>query len=127
MKKIILPVLAMAGAVIISGCSLYGNAPSASNDSSIPVPTPTTQNPAVVGNAINIQNFAFSPATLTIKKGEAVTWTNNDSAPHQIKSATVNSELMSKGQTFSFTFNDTGTFDYICAPHPSMKGKIIVE
>lgn len=126
-KKIILPMLVMAAVFIISGCGLYGNAPSTSNNSSIPASATTIQTPAVAGNAVNIQNFAFSPATLTVKKGAAVTWTNNDSAPHQIKSATFNSSSLSKGQTFSFTFNDAGTFDYSCAIHPSMLGKIIVE
>jgi plastocyanin len=93
----------------------------------MPAPAATTQIPAVAGNAVDIQNFAFSPATLTVKKGTTVTWTNNDSAAHQIKSTTFNSSQFGKGQTFSFTFNDAGTFDYSCAIHPSMLGKIIVE
>lgn len=127
MKKIILPILAIAGTFLISGCSLYGSAPSNSSNianNSIPA---STQGTAVAANTINIQNFAFSPGTLTVKKGTTVTWTNNDSVSHQIKSVTVNSSLLSQGQTFSFIFNDVGTFDYTCAPHPSMKGKIIVE
>lgn len=112
----------IVGAVfLISGCSLYGSAPSNSTNPTLAVKT------TVETNAINIQNFAFSPATLTVKKGTAVTWANNDSAPHQIKSATFNSSQFSKGQTFSFTFNDVGTFDYSCAIHPSMLGKIVVE
>ena len=120
MKKIVILTLMTVGAVVLSGCSSYGGS---SNSSS----TSTSPTSSVGANTINIQNFAFSPATLTVKKGTTVTWTNNDSAQHQIKSTTFNSSQLSKGQTFSFTFNDAGTFDYSCAIHPSMLGKIIVE
>jgi plastocyanin len=83
-------------------------------------PVPQTYN-------INIQNFSFNPGTLTINKGDTVIWTNNDSAPHQIKSATFNSNTLSNGGTFSFTFTDAGTYNYSCAIHPSMTGSIIVQ
>lgn len=86
-------------------------------------------NAPISATAVTIQNFAFSPASLTIKKGESVTWTNEDSAPHQIASDSnaFSGNAISKGQTYSFTFNDAGEFDYHCAIHPSMKGKIIVQ
>ncbi|MFA6383207.1 MAG: cupredoxin family copper-binding protein [Parcubacteria group bacterium] len=119
MKKIAVITLVVAGAIVLGGCSLYGGT-SSNTATSTPAPTQGT-------NMVNIQNFAFNLGTLTIKKGETVTWTNNDSVLHQIKSATFNSSQLSKGQTFSFTFDDAGTFDYSCAIHPSMMGKIIVE
>jgi plastocyanin len=127
MRKTIVSLTIVAGALVLAGCSLYGNAP-ASNNAANQMPATGAPSPAAVsGNAINIQNFAFNPGTLMVTKGTTVTWTNNDSAPHQIKSATFNSSQLSKGQTFSFTFNDAGTFDYSCAIHPSMLGKIIVQ
>jgi plastocyanin len=78
-------------------------------------------------NSVIIENFAFSPASLTIEKGKTVTWTNEDSAPHTIKSDTFNSGTLNTGDKFQFTFNNAGTFDYSCGIHPSMKAKIIVE
>ncbi len=78
-------------------------------------------------NIVNIQNFAFSPATLTVAKGTTVTWINNDSVNHQIKSDTFNSAPLLTGQNYSFTFDNAGTFNYSCAIHPSMTGKIIVK
>ena len=124
MKKSILLTLASAGAIILSGCSLYG-APSKNSPASTPTQAPATSQ--TQSNAITIKNFAFSPTTLVVKKGAAVTWTNNDSAPHQIKSATFNSDILNKGGKFSFTFSEMGSFDYMCSIHPSMTGKIIVE
>lgn len=80
-------------------------------------------------NDVTIQNFAFSPATLTVKAGTTVKWVNQDSATHQVVSDTglFNSGDLSKGQSFSFTFNQTGTYAYHCMIHPSMTGSIVVQ
>jgi plastocyanin len=130
MKKIIALVAVSVGTLLLSGCGSSQSGQNMPNNSlkSTQAQNQSTNQPAVVeGNAVKIQNFAFDPGTLTVKKGTTVTWTNNDSAPHQIKSATFNSSQLSKGQAFSFTFNETGTFDYSCSIHPSMLGKIIVQ
>jgi plastocyanin len=118
MKKTLLLLPIFAATVFLSGCSLYGTQTSAPG-------APTSINNT--SNAINIENFAFSPSALIVKAGTTVTWTNNDGAPHQIKSSTFNSDSLKKGQSFSFTFAKAGTFDYACGIHPSMLGKIIVE
>jgi plastocyanin len=78
---------------------------------------------------VELQSFAFSPQSLNVKKGTTVTWTQMDSAPHTIVSDTglFESPQLSKGQTWSFTFNDAGTFSYHCSIHPSMTAKIVVE
>jgi amicyanin len=146
MKKISLLALPLAllGAVFfLGGCGYQtanqGTAPQgSSNPKTSPATTPatnsaeTTPSPAAnqPSGAVTIQNFAFSPADLKIKKGDTVTWTNEDSAPHQIASDTTGKfqgPSISKGQTYSFTFNDTGTFPYHCVIHPMMKATITVE
>ncbi len=78
-------------------------------------------------NTITIQNFSFSPDTLTVKQGTKVTWLNNDSVTHTIKSDTFNSSNLNQGDKFEFTFDNKGSFDYSCGIHPSMRGKVIVE
>jgi plastocyanin len=123
MKKIIALSLLSLVIIVLGGCSYGGS----STNTPAATPTAPTQETPTASGAINIQGFAFSPAAITVKKGATVTWTNNDSAPHQIKSTTFNSSQLGKSQTFSFTFNDAGTFDYSCSIHPSMTGKIIVE
>ena len=78
---------------------------------------------------VAIQGFKFSPSTLKIKAGTKVTWTNQDSAPHNVKSSdgTLNSPDLGRGDSWSFTFTSKGTYNYICGIHPSMKGSITVE
>ncbi len=78
---------------------------------------------------IEIKNFAFSPSSLTIKKGDSVTWTNMDGMPHTATAdnRAFDSRTLNNGKSFTFTFNDAGDYSYICSIHPSMKAKIIVE
>lgn len=96
------------------------------------VPTTSPPPPAV---AVTIQNFAFSPPSVTVPKGTTVTWTNQDSAPHAIVNDATSTIALGKlfmsnslgmGQTFSFTFNDAGTYAYHCGIHTFMKGTITV-
>ncbi len=77
--------------------------------------------------AVSIQNFEFSPNTITVKVGTTVTWTNNDSAQHTVTGGALDSPTLNQGQTYSHTFTQAGTSDYICIFHQSMRGKVIVE
>lgn len=88
-----------------------------------PAPTAPTQS----SNTVTIQNFAFSPATLTIKPGTTVTWINQDTVTHNIKSASFNSPELSQGASYQFKFDNPGTYSYSCGIHPSMTGTIKVE
>ena len=78
---------------------------------------------------VAIQNFAFSPQTLTVALGTTVVWTQKDSAPHTVTSDTgawTASAMLSPGQTFSHTFTTAGTYAYHCAVHPHMTATIVV-
>jgi len=86
-----------------------------------------TVTPAQTANSVAIENFAFSPATITVKAGTTVTWTNRDSAAHTVKSDSFTSPSLNQGETYSYTFNDTGSFAYTCGVHPAMKGTVVVE
>ena len=79
---------------------------------------------------VAIDNFSFSPNTLTLSVGATVTWINHDNAPHVLSSAGnqfEKSTVLKTGQTFSHTFMATGTYSYFCSIHPQMTGKIIVK
>lgn len=90
----------------------------------------TEQKPATPQEtAVNIQNFSFAPSSLTIKKGTKVTWTNNDNSTHTVtvdSGTGPSSNNLSSGDTYSYTFNDAGTFAYHCKIHTMMKGTVIV-
>lgn len=80
-------------------------------------------------HAVDIADFAFSPATLTIHVGDTVTWTNSDPVVHTVTSATgaFDSGDIATDVSYSVTFTDPGTYEYLCTPHPDMTGMIVVE
>jgi plastocyanin len=84
--------------------------------------------PASGEEKIDIQNFTFSPATLTITVGTKVTWTNQDTVGHTViaDDNSWGSGNLNQGDTFSFAFSQPGTFAYHCSVHPNMKGTITV-
>jgi amicyanin len=77
---------------------------------------------------VTIDNFTFSPQTLTIKAGTKVTWMNRDDIPHTVTSTTkaFKSPALDTDDSYSFTFTTAGSYDY-CSLHPHMTGKIVVE
>ncbi|OGF57700.1 MAG: hypothetical protein A2Z21_05455 [Candidatus Fraserbacteria bacterium RBG_16_55_9] len=87
--------------------------------------------PPIETQTVEIINFDFRPSLIRVKKGAKVMWVQKDSAPHTVTSTNpaglFDSGTLSKNQQFSFTFSTPGTFEYQCAIHPSMRGKVIVE
>lgn len=80
-------------------------------------------------NEIVIQNFAFEPATLTVKAGTKVTWINRDDDPHTATAVDkkFNSKTLDTGEQFSMEFDQPGTYKYYCALHPRMTGEVVVK
>ena len=78
---------------------------------------------------VTIDNFAFTPGTLTVTAGTTVTWKNEDDSPHRIgdKNGTFKSAALDTDDTFSHTFAAPGEYPYICTIHPYMVGKIVVK
>jgi amicyanin len=91
---------------------------------------PTSAQNAAPASAVSIDNFTFTPASLTVKAGTTVTWTNRDDIPHGIASsnnAFKKSKAMDTDDAYSFTFTTPGTYQYFCYIHPHMVGTIVVE
>jgi plastocyanin len=78
---------------------------------------------------ISAKNFMFSPATITVKAGATVTWTNLDEEPHTVYSdaGLFRSGALDTKDSFSFTFDKPGTYHYLCTIHPKMLGTVVVE
>ena len=77
---------------------------------------------------VTIDNFVFTPPTLTVPVGTTVTWVNHDDIPHSVvaNKKEFRSKAMDTDEKYSFTFAAAGTFDYFCGLHPHMVGKVIV-
>jgi len=78
---------------------------------------------------VNIDNFAFSPKTVTVSAGSSVTWRNRDDVPHKIQSADnrfKGSPLLDTKGVYSVDFKQGGEYPYFCSLHPVMQGKIVV-
>ena len=76
----------------------------------------------------------YIPSVIVIDSGQKVTWLNEDSAFHSVTSGLYDSPTglfdsghMDPYDTFSYTFDEIGVYDYYCTLHPWMKGKVIVE
>jgi plastocyanin len=118
-------IIVSAGLIVLAGlgCAAEGQPPA------LPPPTPT---PSAV--AVMIRDFQFRPDSLTIKKGTTVTWTNMDSVQHTVTRPTEggiqvagpDSPILNKGETYSYTYDTVGIFDYHCRIHPFLKGSVVV-
>ncbi|MEV6169563.1 cupredoxin family copper-binding protein [Streptomyces sp. NPDC051954] len=80
---------------------------------------------------VTMQGYAFSPANLTVPAGSTVTWTNQDTAPHDVKTTSgpvsIHSPMLDKGESWSFTFGTAGAYGYYCTVHPDMTAGITVR
>jgi plastocyanin len=86
--------------------------------------------PGAGPGAVKIVNFEFTPQTVVVKPGTTVTWTNADSTIHDVKDtsplANPPGPSMGKGDTFSITYAQPGTYSYVCGIHPYMTGSVEV-
>jgi|GEM_PF-3068440 len=91
---------------------------------------------ASTGQEVNIDivDFEFKPAEVTVKVGTKVTWTQVGPTIHNTvakapfgRAPLWESPVLKVGEKFSYIFNQAGTFDYLCTIHPSMTGKVVVK
>jgi len=135
-RVLVATVAVVAVAAFVAACG------SSSNASNTPAPaTPAATGSSAASSNVSIQNLAFTPKTLTVSAGTKVTWTNNDSTPHNVISSvsislnsattsTFASSTLSQGQTFSFTFTKKGVYFYQCTIHktlPAMHAEVVVK
>jgi plastocyanin len=97
---------------------------------------------SIVEGASTMTDKAFNPNPVTVKVGDTITWTNDDSQIHTVVSGTGASDpnmgkefdsspglktLLAPKQTFSHKFDTAGEFPYFCMLHPTMVGKVTVS
>ncbi|WP_063051543.1 plastocyanin/azurin family copper-binding protein [Nocardia arthritidis] len=127
--------VALAGALLLSGCGgeESGSSPTTTRKPARPATTTAQQTgerkPAAA--TIAVDDMKFSPAEVTIKVGDTVTWKFGDKVPHTVqgigdKAMGINSPIIDKGE-WSYTFTTPGAYRYLCSLHPEMRGTVTVE
>lgn len=100
------------------------NMPPQDNTTPPPTPGPSTYN-------VTIQNFAFAQASITVRKGDKIIFQNRDSAGHTATAdkGAFDSGIIEQGKSFTLDTSklSAGTYPYHCAPHPDMKGTVVVR
>ena len=90
----------------------------------------TVPQATAVAKKVPISKDAYTPATLTVRPGEAVEWTNLDAKPHTVTVTSgpekFDSGLFAQGKSYVHTFDKLGTYEYYCAVHPDMIGTVNV-
>jgi len=89
----------------------------------------TADQPNLPTSSVAIDNFSFSPVSITVPVGTTLTWTNRDDIPHTVVSddQKFKSKALDTDEKFSFTFTEPGTYSYFCSIPPKMVAKVIVE
>jgi plastocyanin len=128
-RRVLVPVLLTAIAIAIGAVAIVllsddatGGASASSASSAQP------QSAATGAVTVDIADFKFKPVDVTVKAGAKVTWVNRDSAEHTATAAGgFDTGAIVKGAKKTETFAKPGTYAYICAFHPFMKGTVVVR
>ena len=130
MKRIplVLPLCAVL-ALVAAGCGSSnggGNTSTAAKQGTASAPASSSGGGEV---EIKLQNIAFDPKDVTVKVGQKVKWSNEDSVDHNVvanSGATFKSKNFGNGASFEFTPDKPGTIKYVCTIHPGMAGTLNV-
>jgi plastocyanin len=118
----------MMGPLLMLG-TVQGKA--ADSQGNMPQAAAATSQSTAMSVKVEIDNFDFSPMTMTVTPGTTVTWTNHDDIPHTVVSADESklfkSPPLDTDDAYSFTFQKPGTYRYFCSVHPKMVGMIVVK
>ena len=122
-----------ASVITLAACGGSGNKPAGAQGMDMAgmagmAAAPVQPGGTVATTTVAIKNFAFSPATITVKSGATVVWTNDDSVDHTVsfQNNGISSADLGTNDTFSHTFTTPGTYNYLCTIHPFMHGTVIV-
>jgi plastocyanin len=127
LQPTVMPTDAPPAATMAATTAAHDHAPAATTTAA------DMNTPAGAETQAEIKLFMYKPATLDVKTGTTVIWTNQDAIEHSVTAGTpgtpsnaFDSDFFVQGESFSFTFTQPGTYDYFCKRHESMTGKLNV-
>jgi len=84
---------------------------------------------SVPARSVVIENMQFAPATLQVRRGERVVWTNRDLVPHTVtaRDGSFDSHAIAPGASWSLVASKAGAVDYACLYHPTMVAHLVVR
>jgi len=123
--------IALGFAIALSGCGPVGVADGTHGhraDTPMAVIAPPAVTP-VATTVVVVENFTFTPPVITVPVGATVTFTNQDIEQHTVttRDKTFDSGVVANGEAYTYTFPQTGTYDYICVIHPEVVGRVLVS
>jgi plastocyanin len=122
--------LIAAAAIPLAACGgSSDNSATAKSGGSTSQPSGSTAQPSSP-DAVTIDNFAFSPSTLTVSPGAHVTVANHDSTAHTATAdngSSFDTGNIDPGSSKTITLSKPGTYSYHCTIHPFMHGRIEVS
>jgi plastocyanin len=125
-RRVLVPLLLTAIVIAVGAAAIVLLSDDASGGAS--ASSAQTQSAATGAVTIDIAEFKFKPVDVTVKAGAKVTWVNRDSAEHTATQAGgFDTGAIVKGASKTETFAKAGTYAYICAFHPFMKGTVVVK
>jgi plastocyanin len=135
MTKLFALILAcLALGLVATGCGGGDNSSSGGGDGASKSDQPAAGGGG--GTEVSMENIQFNPKDLTVKAGETITFTNNESIPHDVHKtsgpggdfASGPTGAMQQGDTFKLTLDKPGKYEYVCDVHaPGMVGSITVK
>lgn len=83
---------------------------------------------AAATSTVKIVGMSYEPARTKVAVGDTVRWSNGSFLTHTVTSVDglFDSEGISEGSSFSYTFQQPGTYSYYCTIHPGMRGEVVV-
>jgi plastocyanin len=104
------PLVALAAVLVVAGCGGSGSSE----------PVATTQ-------VTMAKSYRFDPKVIQIDAGQTVTWTNDDNFTHTVQVDGQEDHEVGRGESVSITFDDPGTYHYVCTLHrQDMDGEVVV-
>ncbi|MDP8976196.1 MAG: plastocyanin/azurin family copper-binding protein [Actinomycetota bacterium] len=120
MKKRLVPVTAALSLVLMFACGGDSDTEATGGDAGADTG----------GKVVVLQDIAFKPERISVRRGDTVTWRFRDKGiPHNVVAddGSFKSETTDSG-TFEHTFDTAGSFGYTCTVHPdTMKGTVQVS